>query len=91
MTAHPKFVSYIGLIAPADNKALYMGYIFLYGVFGASIGSIVGAKLYVHYVENLNNPSLLWLIFSGIGVLGIIGLLLYNRYLLPKENKEKAV
>ncbi len=89
MTAHPKFISYIGLIAPADNKALYMGYIFLYGVFGASIGSIVGAKLYVHYVENLNNPSLLWLIFSGIGVLGIIGLLLYNRYLLPKENKEE--
>ncbi len=91
MTAHPKFISYIGLLAPADNKALYMGYIFLYGVFGSSIGSIVGAKLYVHYVENLNNPSLLWLIFSGIGVLGIVGLLLYNKYLLPKTDTGDAL
>ena len=29
MTAHPKFISYIGLIAPPDKKALYLGYSFL--------------------------------------------------------------
>ena len=28
MTAHPKFISYIGLIAPKDKKAMYMGYLF---------------------------------------------------------------
>jgi len=84
MTAHPKFISYIGLIAPAESKALYMGYIFLYGVFGSLVGSIVGAKLYVHFVDNLNNPSLLWLIFSGIGVVGIIGLIFFNKYLITE-------
>lgn len=26
MTTHPKFISYIGIIAPADKTALYMGY-----------------------------------------------------------------
>jgi MFS family permease len=88
MTAHPKFISYIGLIAPDDNKALYMGYIFLYGVFGSLVGSIVGAKLYVHFVDNLNNPSLLWTIFSGIGVLGIIGLILFNKFLIPNSEKK---
>ncbi len=84
MTAHPKFISYIGLVAPPDKKALYQGYLFLYGVFGASVGAVVGARLYVHFVDNLNQPRLLWLIFSGIGLLTIAALLLYNRFLVKK-------
>jgi len=86
MTAHPKFISYVGLTAPTDRKALYMGYIFLYGVFGSSVGSIVGARLYIHFVDNLNQPRILWLIFSGIGVLTVISLLLYNKFLAPKKS-----
>lgn len=85
MTAHPKFISYVGLIAPEDKKALYLGYSFLYGVLGSGIGGILGANLYVHFVDNLNQPSTLWIIFSMIGVVTIIGLLLYNKYLAPKS------
>lgn len=84
MTAHPKFISYVGLIAPREKKAMYMGYIFLYGVFGSSVGGIVGAKLYVHFVDNLNRPRTLWLVFAGIGVVTIIALLLYNKFLAPR-------
>ncbi|GAB4365671.1 MAG: hypothetical protein Kow0042_05090 [Calditrichia bacterium] len=89
MTAHPKFISYIGIIAPSDKKAMYMGYLFLYGVFGSSIGGIVGAKLYVHFVDGLNQPKLLWLIFAGIGVVTIVALLLYNRFLAEKTAEKK--
>jgi dipeptide/tripeptide permease len=85
MTAHPKFISYIGLVAPVKNKAMYMGYLFLYGVFGSSIGGIVGAKLYVYFVDNLNQPRVLWLIFSSIGIVTIICLLFYNKFLAPKK------
>jgi len=84
MIAHPKFIAYVGLIAPQDKKALYQGYSFLYGVIGSGVGGILGAALYVRFVERLNQPSLLWLTFSMIGVLTIIGLLLYNRFLVPK-------
>ncbi|MCE1188276.1 MAG: MFS transporter [Ignavibacteria bacterium] len=84
MTAHPKFISYVGLIAPADKKALYLGYSFLYGVFGSGIGSFLGAIMYVHFVDKLHQPEMLWLIFSFIGVFTMIGLFLYNRYLAPK-------
>lgn len=87
MTAHPKFISYVGLTAPSDRKAMYMGYIFLYGVFGSSVGGVVGSKLYVHFVDNLNQPRTLWLIFSLIGVLTIAGLLLYNKFLAPKKEE----
>lgn len=80
MTAHPKFISYVGLIAPEDKKALYLGYSFLYGVLGSFIGGILGANLYVHFVDNLNQPATLWIIFSLIGVVTIIGLLTYNNF-----------
>lgn len=86
MTAHPKFISYIGLIAPPDKKALYLGYSFLYGVIGSGIGGILGATMYVHFVEGLNRPGLLWFIFSMIGVATIIGLLLFNKFIKPQNN-----
>jgi len=85
MTAHPKFISYVGLIAPEDKKALYLGYAFLYGVIGSGIGGVLGANLYVYFVDTLKNPGALWFVFSLIGVVTIIGLLLYNKFLAPKK------
>ena len=84
MTAHPKFISYVGLIAPEDKKALYLGYSFLYGVLGSGIGGILGANLYVHFIDNLHNPSALWITFSLIGVATMVGLLLFNKFLAKK-------
>jgi len=86
MIAHPKFISYVGLIAPPDKKAVYQGYSFLYGVIGSGVGGILGATLYVRFVEKENNPSLLWLTFSMIGVITIIGLLLYNKFIAQKHS-----
>jgi hypothetical protein len=51
MTAHPKYYSFIGLVAPADRKAVYMGYAFLYGVFGSLLGSNLGALAYARIIE----------------------------------------
>jgi dipeptide/tripeptide permease len=89
MTAHPKFISYVGQTAPRERLALYMGYIFLYGVIGSSIGGILGANLYVHYVDKLHLPRTLWLIFAGIGVVTVAGLLLYNHF-FGKAREETA-
>jgi proton-dependent oligopeptide transporter, POT family len=85
MTAHPKFISYIGIIAPEDKKALYLGYSFLYGVIGSGIGGILGAFMYVRFVDNMGKPGLLWFVFSMIGVATIIGLMLYNKYIAPRK------
>jgi dipeptide/tripeptide permease len=85
MTAHPKFISYVGLIAPPDKKALYLGYSFLYGVIGSGVGGILGAYLYVFFVEQRNQPAQLWLVFSMIGVLTIVGLYLYDKFLAPER------
>jgi dipeptide/tripeptide permease len=127
MTAHPKYISYLGTIAPPDKKATYMGFGFLYGVFGAGIGGVLGANLYVKLIDNpmlsfikskftdsnltsqiggnINDVITLaekngvskemilnqahsqgfWLIFAGIGVLAIIYLLLYEKFIGTKR------
>lgn len=85
MTAHPKYISYVGQIAPEDKKATYMGYAFLYGVIGSSVGGYVGAQLYAHYVDTLHAPRTLWLIFVGLGLATVGGLLAYDRFLAPSK------
>lgn len=98
MTAHPKYYSYIGTVAPQDKKAVYMGYAFLYGVFGSLIGTNLGAALYERIVKPVvpspeavssgipissaaaSQVRLFWLIFAGLGVVSLLGMLLYNRY-----------
>ncbi|MBN1224208.1 MAG: MFS transporter [Candidatus Aminicenantes bacterium] len=98
MTAHPKYYSYVGLVAPKDNVATYMGYAFLYGVFGSLFGSNFGAILYERMLKPLApDPDALalgipldsqvlgqikffWMIFAVLGVVCLLGMLLYNRY-----------
>jgi POT family proton-dependent oligopeptide transporter len=78
MTAHPKYYSYIGMIAPQDRKAVYMGYSFLYGVIGSLFGSSIGAALYTQ-IAKPGNPTLFFLIFCALGLLGFVGLLWFNK------------
>jgi dipeptide/tripeptide permease len=80
MTAHPKYFSYVGQIAPQDRKATYMGYSFLYGILASSIGGIVGARLYVRFVEQMGSPRTLWLTFMGLGLVTMAGLAAYDRW-----------
>ncbi len=87
MTAHPKYYSYIGLIAPADKKAVYMGYAFLYGVIGSLVGSNLGGLMYGKILKPLVGKADVaatvrefWLIFAVLGLVTMVGLLLYNKY-----------
>ncbi len=87
MTAHPKYYSYVGLVAPADRKAVYMGYAFLYGIIGSLVGSNLGATMYETMLKPLVGQEGIrtslrnfWLVFAGLDVVAIVGLLLYNRF-----------
>lgn len=85
MVAHPKFISYISQIAPEDKKALYMGFLFLYGVIGSGIGGILAGFSYHFFVERYHLPHLLWIFFCSIGFISIIGLLIFNRFIQKKK------
>jgi dipeptide/tripeptide permease len=87
MTTHPKFIAYIGEIAPEDKKALYQGYSFLFGVIGSGVGGILGATLYVSLIEQRGEKDLFWAIFAGIGIATALGLLLYNKFIVAPKKK----
>jgi hypothetical protein len=87
MTAHPKYYSYVGLVAPADKKAVYMGYAFLYGVIGSLVGSTLGGTMYESLLKPLigqtgigGNLRMFWLLFAALDAVAVGGLLLYNKY-----------
>ncbi len=98
MTAHPKYYSYIGLVAPKDKVAVYMGYAFLYGVIGSLVGSNLGGVMYEAMLKPLVGQSGVegdirnfWMIFAGLGVLATIGLFLYNKFFsadTPETNRK---
>jgi POT family proton-dependent oligopeptide transporter len=86
MTAHPKYYSFIGLVAPADRKAVYMGYAFLYGVFGSLLGSNLGAFMYARIVEPaLHTPAihdrsmLFFGLFAVLDVCAALGMVAFFR------------
>jgi len=86
MTAHPKYYSFVGLVAPADRKAVYMGYAFLYGVFGSLLGSNIGAFFYERMLKPaIGTPEadgqarLFWLAFAVLDVVACVGLMLFFR------------
>ncbi len=99
MTAHPKYYSFIGQVAPADRKAVYMGYAFLYGVFGSLLGSSLGGFLY----EQMMKPAVgtpgagatarsFWLVFAVLDMVAAACLLLFARVFGPDtaETRRKA-
>jgi dipeptide/tripeptide permease len=86
MTCHPKYYSYIGLVAPHDKKAVYMGYAFLYGVIGSLVGSNVGGEMYHSFLSPLvgtegitSSLRNFWLVFAVLGVVTMFALIVYNR------------
>ena len=88
MTAHPKYYSFVGLVAPADRKAVYMGYAFLYGVFGSLLGATLGSWLYTHMLkpvigtaEAAPQARLFWLLFVAVDAVAVVGLILFARHL----------
>ncbi len=86
MTAHPKYYSYVGLVAPQDRKAVYMGYAFLYGVIGSLVGSNVGGELYHRFLEPIVGQAGVegtltgfWATFGVLGVVAAGALVVYDR------------
>lgn len=86
MTAHPKYYSFVGLVAPPDRKAVYMGYAFLYGVFGSLLGSNLGSFMYSRILKPVMNAPeapararLFWLLFAALDVVAAAGLILFAR------------
>jgi MFS family permease len=85
MMASPTSQEYVGRIAPADKKALYMGYYFVAIALGNLFGGILSGELYGRLARDMQRPDLMWLAFGGLMLLTALVFMLYNKFALPKD------
>jgi POT family proton-dependent oligopeptide transporter len=91
MFASPRIYEYIGAIAPKGQEGLYLGYANLPVALGSIVGAPMGGRLFETFISNPvkkglpADPSSMWLIVAGMGVLSMIGLALYDKFLLHKR------
>jgi len=92
ITAYPKLISYVGLIAPRDKVAIYMGFVFLPVCFASLIFNIPNGIAWEELVEERSLISTYWYIVAGVGILTMAGLFAYHKLvgkkLVLSEKKE---
>ena len=92
MMASPRIYEYIGAIAPKGQEGLYLGYVSLPIALASIIGGPLGGRLFEIFISDPVKagdpvrPVPMWLIITGIGILSILGLAVYDR-LLGKAKK----
>jgi dipeptide/tripeptide permease len=93
MMASPRQFEYIGAIAPKGEEGLYLGYANLPVAFGTIVGSPIGGAMFEYFILTPHkkgqptNPVAMWLIVAFMGVLSMIGLAIYDKYLGRSKNK----
>jgi dipeptide/tripeptide permease len=91
MFASPRIYEYIGAIAPKGQEGLYLGYANLPVALGSIVGAPMGGRLFETFISDPvkkglpADPTSMWLIVAGMGVLSMIGLALYDKFLLHKR------
>lgn len=85
MMASPTSQEYVGRIAPADKKAMYMGYYFVAMALGNLFGGILSGQFYGKLARDMQRPDLMWLAFGGVMLFTALIFVLYNRFALPRE------
>jgi hypothetical protein len=92
MMASPRIYEYIGAIAPKGQEGLYLGYANLPIALASIFGGPLGGRLFEIFISdpaqagNPVRPVPMWLIITGIGILSILGLAVYDR-LMGKAKK----
>jgi POT family proton-dependent oligopeptide transporter len=95
MMASPRIYEYIGGIAPRGQEGLYLGYANLPIALASIFGGPLGGRLFEKFIsepQQAGEPVRtipMWLIVTGIGVLSMLGLAIYDR-LLAKSRKSST-
>ncbi|MBU0755214.1 MAG: MFS transporter, partial [Planctomycetes bacterium] len=95
ITAYPKLISYVGLIAPRDKVAIYMGFVFLPVFFASLIFEYPNGLLWDKLVLQAGAIKTYWYIVAGLGGLTMLLLIAYHlligqKLVLTESDDEKS-
>ncbi len=79
LTLSPKYYDYVSRLAPSGQEALFMGFSFMPVAVGDLVGSPLGGWLSQHYSTDLHQPNHMWFVVTGVGLLTVVLLLIYDR------------
>jgi dipeptide/tripeptide permease len=94
MMASPRVYEYIGAIAPKGQEGLYLGYQSLPIALASIVGGPIGGRLFERYISDPlkagGTPDIvtMWLIIVAIGITSIIGLFIYDKFLVKPKKEE---
>lgn len=84
MIQAPRYYEYISEIAPPGQQGLFQGYAFLPIAIARFVGDPIGGWLY-QTSKAKGRPELVWFALIGIGVLGTLLMMLYNKIVNVQE------
>jgi dipeptide/tripeptide permease len=86
MIQAPRYYEYISEIAPPGQQGLFQGYAFLPIAIARFVGDPIGGWLY-QTSKASGKPHYVWFALIGIGALGTLLMLLYNKIVKAQETK----
>jgi dipeptide/tripeptide permease len=81
----PRYYEYISRLAPPGQQGTYMGFAFMPIGIGSLAGGWFGGLLLHHLGEVRQQPKLIWLAVTGIGLMTALLLWVYDRFVVPAE------
>jgi proton-dependent oligopeptide transporter, POT family len=91
MTQAPRYYEYISELAPRGQQGMYQGYAFLPIAIAFFVGGPFGGHIYATYAKGASDPSQVWWIVFGVGMLATILMAFYNLFITPKEAAGKGM
>jgi MFS family permease len=85
----PRYYQYIADLAPRDQVGTYMGIAFLPIALGTAGTGLLAGRLVVWY-GNSAHPSHMWYVLGAIGVVTTILMVVYDRFIAPRERTGTA-
>lgn len=77
-TQAPRFYEYVASLAPKNQVGTFMGFAFLPVAIGSLTAGYLADWLRITYLQT--NPSMMWYIVAGIGVISTVLMFLYNAF-----------
>jgi POT family proton-dependent oligopeptide transporter len=86
----PRYYEYVSRLAPPEQQGTYLGFAFMPIGIGSLIGGVFGGKLIHHFGEVTHQPTGLWVVITGTGIVTTVLLWIYDHMLKSVESDSKA-
>lgn len=82
-TQAPRFYEYVSSLAPKNQVGTFMGFAFLPVAIGSLTAGYLADWLRITYLAT--NPSMMWYIIAGIGIVSTTLMILYNTFFVKSS------